>query len=67
MDVACGNRCGNGYNGIFGLEFDEIMVQEMRKRCSYTTTNDYLFDTRPSTDQHKYGWEQTRRSTGGDT
>ena len=67
MDVACRNRCGNGYNGFVGLEFNEIMVQEMRKRCSYTTTNDYLFDTRPSTDQHKYGWEQTSRSSRGDT
>ena len=66
MDVACGNRCGNGYNGIVGLEFNEIMVQEMRKRCSYTTANNHLFDTRSSIDKYKYGWEQISRSSGGD-
>lgn len=39
MDVACGNRCGNGNNGILSLELDEIMVQEVRTGCSNTTTN----------------------------
>ena len=66
MDVACRNRCGNGNNGIVSLEFNEIMVQEMRKRCSYTTTNNNLFDTRSSIDKYKYGWEQISRSSGGD-
>ena len=67
MDVACGNRCGNGYNGIVGLELDEIMVQKMRKRCSYTTTNNNLFDTRSSIDKYKFGWEPTGRSSSSDT